>query len=116
VIAERLRDRLARRRRSSRTAGAAGASSAIPPEGASQAGSVIFGRSGAGVGGGSDNGSLHEQDRATRSQQQGPSAYGCQNMEGEVGLTGIICRYDDEISTLGHSTRRGDYSQAESAA
>ncbi|KAG0252274.1 hypothetical protein BG011_007089 [Mortierella polycephala] len=116
VIAERLRSRLAKKSRSSRTTGAAGASSAIPPEGASQAGMVVSGRNGAGVGGSSENGSLHEYGHTTRSHQQESRAYGCQNMEGEVGLTGIICRYDDERSTLGHSTRRGDYSQADSAA
>ncbi|KAF9944402.1 hypothetical protein BGZ72_002427 [Mortierella alpina] len=99
IIAERLRDRLARRR-PSRTGAAAGVSTAIAVDGAGQTGSSsISGRAGAGTGAGVGNGGQHSAE---------PSDCGCQNMEGEVGLTGIICNYDDDQSTIGHSTRRGD--------
>ncbi|KAF9284380.1 hypothetical protein BGZ68_004722 [Mortierella alpina] len=99
IIAERLRARLARRRPSHTEAGA-GMSTAVAVDGAGQTGSsYISGRAGAGAGAGVGTGVQHSAE---------PSDCGCQNMEGEVGLTGIICNYDDDQSTIGHSTRRGD--------
>ncbi|KAF9567451.1 hypothetical protein EC968_003252 [Mortierella alpina] len=99
IIAERLRDRLARRR-PSRSGATAGVSTAIAVDGAGQTGSSnISGRAGAGTGAGVGSGGQHTAE---------PSDCSCQNMEGEVGLTGIICNYDDDQSTLGHNTRRSD--------
>ncbi|KAF9965568.1 hypothetical protein BGZ70_004588 [Mortierella alpina] len=101
VIAERLRERLARRRPSRTGTGAAGVSTAIAVDGAAQTGSSsLSGRAAsAGTGAGVGSGGQHTVE---------PSDCSCQNMEGEVGLTGIICNYDDDQSTIGHGTRRSD--------
>ncbi|KAG0198516.1 hypothetical protein BGX28_008035 [Mortierella sp. GBA30] len=111
IITERLRDRLSRRTPSG-TGGVAGVSTAISPEGASQAGSLISGRIGAGATGsgtgvGIGSGAQHPSE---------PSDCSCQSMDGEVGLTGIICNYDDDNSTVGQNTRRGDRPHVESIA
>ncbi|CAO3568356.1 unnamed protein product [Mortierella alpina] len=97
IIAERLRDRLARRRPSRTGTAAAGVSTAVAVDGAGQTGSSSI--SGRGAGAGVGSGGQHTAE---------PSDCSCQNMEGEVGLTGIICNYDDGQSTLGHGTRRSD--------
>ncbi|KAF9167948.1 hypothetical protein BGX21_000927 [Mortierella sp. AD011] len=92
VIASRLRERLSRRQPSQ----AGGVSSAISPDaGAGQPGSSVSGRS------------------TTQPQQhpQQPSDCGCQDREGEVGLTGIICRYDDQ-SSLNSTIRRTEHPHA----
>lgn len=138
MIAERLRDRLSRRRQPATTTQAApeGTSSAIAAHPSSDAAvgregaitpsgaSVISGR-GVGVGGGAtannnngNNSSDHlqvpssQQDGQRRQDSSGD--YNCQDMEGEVGLTGIICRYDDEEggSTIGQSSRRSRLQQS----
>lgn len=138
VIAERLRDRLSRRRQPATTTQAApeGTSSAIAAHPSSDAAvgregaitpsgaSVISGR-GVGVGGGAtpnnnngNNSSDHlqlpssQQDGQRRQDSSGD--YNCQDMEGEVGLTGIICRYDDEEggSTIGQGSRRSRLQQS----
>lgn len=133
MIAERLRDRLSRRRQPATTTQAApeGTSSAVATHPSSDAVvgregaitpsgvSVISGRGvGVGVGGATttnnngNNSSDHLQ--VSSSQQDGQrrqdssGEFNCQDMEGEVGLTGIICRYDDEEggSTIGQGSRR----------
>ncbi|KAF9362522.1 hypothetical protein BGX34_005997 [Mortierella sp. NVP85] len=113
VIAARLRDRLSRRHRARTEREAAGVSSAVPDAGTGQAGSAISGRNGvgngnsnsnsAGAGGVLNGGTINSVD-GQHSQQ--PSERACQQMEGEVGLTGIICRYDDEHSSINHSIGR----------
>jgi hypothetical protein len=86
----------------------------MTPSGAS----VISGRGVGGGASGSNNNNNNSSDRLhlpSSSQQEqrrqdpsGHSEFDCQDMEGEVGLTGIICRYDDEEghSTLGQGSRR----------
>ncbi|KAF9937133.1 hypothetical protein BGZ75_005987 [Mortierella antarctica] len=107
IIAERLRERLARRH-PTRTGAAAGVSTAIAVDGAGQTGSSnISGRVGTGTGAGVGSGGQHTVE---------PSDCSCQNMEGEVGLTGIICNYDDDQSTIGHGTRRSDRPHADTIA
>lgn len=97
VIAERLRERLTRRRRqhgASPDKGKTPASDinnsnnvpAVDPMPGLKATPEIK-DTGAGT-------QAAGRDRRTDSRD-------CQGMEGEVGLTGIICRYDDETSTLG---------------
>ncbi|KAK3847833.1 MAG: hypothetical protein J3R72DRAFT_519164 [Linnemannia gamsii] len=130
VIAERLRDRLSRRGPTP-TAATEGTSSAVATHPASSdnatggAGattpsgtSMISGRGVGGSGGRSagnnSNNNSSSSDRLQLPQgggnrQQDPSGeLDCQDQEGEVGLTGIICRYDDEEggSTMGQGSRR----------
>ncbi|KAF9352263.1 hypothetical protein BGX26_009896 [Mortierella sp. AD094] len=107
IIASRLRERLSRRRPSQAGGVTAGVSSAISPDaGAGQSGSSISGRSTAAA--------------ATQQQQQQhpqqPSDCGCQDREGEVGLTGIICRYDDDQSSLNPTIWRTEHSHSEATA
>ncbi|KAF9099119.1 hypothetical protein BGX29_007293, partial [Mortierella sp. GBA35] len=117
VIAERLRDRLARRRPT--TTATAGTSSAVAHQDGTATpsrASVISGRGVGGstsaAGGASNNNAglsvpQSQQQEQRQGRQQDPS-FDCQDMEGEVGLTGVICRYDDEEggSTLGQGSRR----------
>ncbi|KAF9136711.1 hypothetical protein BGX30_010925 [Mortierella sp. GBA39] len=131
VIAERLRDRLSRRRQQATTTQAVpeGTSSAVATHPSSDAAigregaitpsgvSVISGR-GVGVGGAtttnnngsnrSDNLQVPSSQRDGKRRQDSSGEYNCQDMEGEVGLRGIICRYDDEEggSTIGQGSRR----------
>ncbi|KAF9314160.1 hypothetical protein BG003_004473 [Podila horticola] len=94
VIAERVRERLARRQRQhgaspekGKTPVKDGNNTAVNP--APDAETVPeTNDTGAGTQ------AAEGRDRRTDSRD-------CQGMEGEVGLTGIICRYDDETSTLG---------------
>ncbi|KAG0255323.1 hypothetical protein BGZ95_005787 [Linnemannia exigua] len=131
VIAERLRDRLSRR--GPTTASTEGTSSAVATHPASSdnaAGgvgattpsgtSVISGRGIGGSGGraaGKNSSNTNSNSNSDRlqlpqgggSRQHEPSGeLDCQDLEGEVGLTGIICRYDDEEggSTIGQGSRR----------
>ncbi|KAF9113607.1 hypothetical protein BGX27_001197 [Mortierella sp. AM989] len=98
VIASRLRERLSRRRPSQ--AAAAGVSSAISPDaGVGQSGSSISGRSPVAVAG------------SAQQHPQQPSDCGCQDMEGEVGLTGVICQYDDDQSSMNPTIRRTEHSE-----
>ncbi|KAF9203839.1 hypothetical protein BGZ49_005992 [Haplosporangium sp. Z 27] len=77
IIAAHIRGSLSRRQPSEREGVTAGVSSAISPDaGGGQSGSSMSGRNTAAGTGGQHT--------------------GCQDREGEVGLTGIICRYDDD--------------------
>lgn len=107
VIAARLRDRLARRRHPSPPqAEAAGVSSAISHD-AGQGGS-ISGRNGGANNSGVNSGTVERQHA------QQPSD--CQRTDGEVGLDGIICRYDDERSSINHSIGRAGPSHSNVAS
>ncbi|KAF9580386.1 hypothetical protein BGW38_002991, partial [Lunasporangiospora selenospora] len=112
IIAERLRQRLSRGRTSRTRGGAnsapAGVSSAVSGDGTGVTSGSISGRligSGSGTGGGGDSGSLNESSSRHVVPQPSDDC-GCQDMEGEVGLTGIICRYEDDQSSLGQGSKR----------
>ncbi|KAF9910548.1 hypothetical protein BX616_010836 [Lobosporangium transversale] len=117
VIAARLKERIARRRAAHdnhQSAGATGVSTAISPDatgGIVSTGSNVSGRGGAGIGGnnGGEHGGISSGGIQQQHSQQPSSVYGCQDMEGEVGLTGIICRYDDDQSSLNPTIRRHDH-------
>ncbi|KAF9925390.1 hypothetical protein FBU30_004804 [Linnemannia zychae] len=129
VIAERLRDRLSRRRPSTTTA--AGTSSAVAAHPSSVdlgVGTGIGGTtttssggspsvmSGRAVGGNSSGGNHNNISSDRRQSSSGTEQkkldtmreFNCQDQEGEVGLTGIVCRYEDEEngSILGQGSRR----------
>ncbi|KAG0031363.1 hypothetical protein BGZ81_001327 [Podila clonocystis] len=96
VIAERVRERLARRRRHHGASPEKGkapvknndnAAAVDPAPGVESA--PENNDTGAGI-----QAAAEGRDRRTDS-------HDCQGIDGEVGLTGIICRYDDETSTLG---------------
>ncbi|KAG0339559.1 hypothetical protein BG004_006765 [Podila humilis] len=118
IIAERLKERLARRKRRHGGGGGGGGEADSPGTGKEPAvldpatninnnNNSIGNNATAGkkeeiddIGAGTGTGGTVNYD----SLNYRSDARNCQDMEGEVGLTGIICRYDDETSSLGHST------------
>ncbi|KAI8600575.1 hypothetical protein EDD21DRAFT_129987 [Dissophora ornata] len=98
VIASRLRQRISRNQPST-ASGTAGVSSALSTDASTglAGGSSISGRNATGVGG-----TTHHH------QQQSSSDRDCQDREGEVGLTGIVCQYDDGQSSRIPTHKRVD--------
>lgn len=114
MIAERLRERLARRRRQHGASPDKGKALANDTNNGSNAPAVdpVPG----------SNAAPENKDTGAGTQAAGhgrrTDSRDCQGMEGEVGLTGIICRYDDETSTLGAGgdSRRESHIHPSSAA
>ncbi|KAG0093847.1 hypothetical protein BGZ92_001088 [Podila epicladia] len=96
VIAERLRERLARRRRQHGASPEKGKKPVTNNDNAATVNPVPGVES---ASENNDNGAGIQAGAEGRDRRI--DSHDCQGMDGEVGLTGIICRYDDETSTLG---------------
>ncbi|GJJ77040.1 hypothetical protein EMPS_09399 [Entomortierella parvispora] len=114
VIARRLRETLSRRQPSTTgganshsDGGATGTSSAVAHDGTGSNAGSILGRnnnnSGVGV---SSSGKTHRFDPSSATSARTDDC-GCDDTDGEVGLTGVVCNYDDDQSTLDPGSRRG---------
>lgn len=112
VIAQRLRETLSRGQPSytgtnnNNNDDVTGTSSAIAPhDGTGSGASSIMGRNNNGTGSGT--GKMNRAEPSTSAVSGRTDDCGCDDTDGEVGLTGVICSYDDDQSTLDPGSRRG---------
>lgn len=113
MIAERLRERLARRRRQH---GASPEKGKAPVTNNDNAAAMNPAPGVESTSENNDNGAGIQAGAEGRDRRT--DSHDCQGMDGEVGLTGIICRYDDETSTLGAGadSRRESHVQPSTSA
>ena len=115
IIAQRLRESLARRHPSyagginNHSDGVTGTSSAVAHDGTGSSTGPILGRNSNGMNNGagvSSSGKAHRFEPSTATSVRTDDC-GCDDTDGEVGLTGVVCKYDDDQSTLDPGSRRG---------